>query len=615
MSQPAGEMRFTVAGGATPAKELLVVPFANLATQVTTGAAGSQAAVEMTSDPATGGTIAFTIPRGDKGDQGDPGKDGSNVIPTDTAIAQAISTNGSATRNAILARTIWNPTSGILITTEIAASATLWFTVEVEAFSVTAVGKAWFYGYQNAAGNAITNLVGTSTLPNIILHAFNLGGVLCFWLEGGIGTYRVTFGSTGGAANHRLSSLTNAAKPTDISRSATIRAASLSLSYDVRTYGARGNGSADDTNAIKAAIAAATAAGGGIVHFPPGNYLVTSTITVGPNASGVRLVGSGQGMSIIKTPTNAAFDVLTFNGLPGGLYDCAVTDLTIETPNATSGYVIAANDCIYFNIARCRINGHSGGVSLKGVGKGFITDTVFSQEARTVGAGQIAIEVAGSTNTVSSDIHISDVQVMRAVARDGVVGILVTGVDGLYVSNVHAHGKMRIAPTNTSNNGVIASIHATNLYLDTSREACLELAGTAATAISYHDLSFTNCTFRAGTTGVFMGATTMIQNVRFASCHFFSNTSYGLLTDNANVQSLIINGCNFSDNAVGSLGMRGNGNSIIGNTFSGSSQVTLELIATNNTIVALNNFARATASTAKLAGANGTTINIGNAGL
>ena len=90
MSQPAGEMRFTVAGGATPAKELLVVPFSNLTTQVATGAAGSQAAVSMTSDPATGGKIAFTIPRGDKGDQGDPGKDGSNVVPTETAIAQAV---------------------------------------------------------------------------------------------------------------------------------------------------------------------------------------------------------------------------------------------------------------------------------------------------------------------------------------------------------------------------------------------------------------------------------------------------------------------------------------------------------------------------------------------
>jgi len=46
--------------------------------------------------------------------------------------------------------------------------------------------------------------------------------------------------------------------------------------YDVRDYGARGDGRALDTDAIHAAIAAAHAAGGGIVHFPPGTYLTKS---------------------------------------------------------------------------------------------------------------------------------------------------------------------------------------------------------------------------------------------------------------------------------------------------------------------------------------------------
>ena len=43
--------------------------------------------------------------------------------------------------------------------------------------------------------------------------------------------------------------------------------------FDVRAYGAKGDGAALDTPAINAAIDAASAAGGGTVHFPGGNYL------------------------------------------------------------------------------------------------------------------------------------------------------------------------------------------------------------------------------------------------------------------------------------------------------------------------------------------------------
>lgn len=43
--------------------------------------------------------------------------------------------------------------------------------------------------------------------------------------------------------------------------------------YDVRAFGARGDGVTLDTDAINAAVKAAAAAGGGTVHFPPGRYL------------------------------------------------------------------------------------------------------------------------------------------------------------------------------------------------------------------------------------------------------------------------------------------------------------------------------------------------------
>jgi polygalacturonase len=53
-------------------------------------------------------------------------------------------------------------------------------------------------------------------------------------------------------------------------------ARSLGAFHDVRTYGAKGDGKAIDSNAINRAIEAATKAGGGTVVVPPGRYLCFS---------------------------------------------------------------------------------------------------------------------------------------------------------------------------------------------------------------------------------------------------------------------------------------------------------------------------------------------------
>lgn len=43
--------------------------------------------------------------------------------------------------------------------------------------------------------------------------------------------------------------------------------------YNVKLYGAKGDGKSVDTQNINKAIEAAAAAGGGTVYFPAGNYL------------------------------------------------------------------------------------------------------------------------------------------------------------------------------------------------------------------------------------------------------------------------------------------------------------------------------------------------------
>ena len=66
--------------------------------------------------------------------------------------------------------------------------------------------------------------------------------------------------------------------------------------YDVRAYGAKGDGSSDDTSAIQSTIAAASKAGGGRVLLPAGTYAITG-ITL---AAGVDLEGEGRDNTILR---------------------------------------------------------------------------------------------------------------------------------------------------------------------------------------------------------------------------------------------------------------------------------------------------------------------------
>src|SRR4051812_45042593 len=67
----------------------------------------------------------------------------------------------------------------------------------------------------------------------------------------------------------------------------------LQGSVNVRDFAARGDGTTDDTKAIRSAAAAASAAKA-TLFFPPGTYRVTQSIDFGA-AQAMRIVGSGAG--------------------------------------------------------------------------------------------------------------------------------------------------------------------------------------------------------------------------------------------------------------------------------------------------------------------------------
>ena len=108
--------------------------------------------------------------------------------------------------------------------------------------------------------------------------------------------------------------------------------ASLFGVYNVKAYGAAGDGVKDDAAAIAATIAAVPKQGG-IVYFPPGVYLLNSSITVHARTD-LSFVGAGVSATRLQMNANGV-TVLSFTGVCSRI---AIRDVWLGAVDAfTSG--------------------------------------------------------------------------------------------------------------------------------------------------------------------------------------------------------------------------------------------------------------------------------------
>jgi parallel beta-helix repeat protein len=95
---------------------------------------------------------------------------------------------------------------------------------------------------------------------------------------------------------------------------------------NVKSYGAVGDGTTDDTEAIQDTLDAAETAGGGIVYFPKGTYLVSTGLTVGNN---ITICGAGYS-SIVKLDSGNTTKVFSNNDTSTGNSNITIRDLKID---------------------------------------------------------------------------------------------------------------------------------------------------------------------------------------------------------------------------------------------------------------------------------------------
>ena len=111
----------------------------------------------------------------------------------------------------------------------------------------------------------------------------------------------------------------------------------LTRGVSVRSYGAKGNGANDDTAAIKAALSAVAAKGGGTVFVPAGDYRVSSLNI----PAGVNVVGEGMNRSWLHGAVKPS-STLT------------LSDLKLGTPSRQFRFTNGTHDAL---LLRCRIVG------------------------------------------------------------------------------------------------------------------------------------------------------------------------------------------------------------------------------------------------------------------
>jgi len=191
--------------------------------------------------------------------------------------------------------------------------------------------------------------------------------------------------------------------------------------FDVRKFGAAGDGKTLDTQAINTAIDAAAAVGGGVVIFPAGSYLSFSI-----HLKSHVYLHLSEGATIVAADSPKPGDTTGYNG---GVYDAAESNAPWEQYQ-DYGHNHWHNSLIWGeDIHDCGITG-TGLIWGKGLSYGADRDVrgdYALYKAEQPGVGNKAIALKNCRNVQFRDF---------SVLKGGHFAFLLTGVDNLILDNL-----------------------------------------------------------------------------------------------------------------------------------------------------------------------------------
>ncbi len=276
--------------------------------------------------------------------------------------------------------------------------------------------------------------------------------------------------------------------------------------------GADPTGVADATTIITNAIATVAAAGGGVVFIPEGTYAVVSTINVTGNFVTIR--GASRVASLLRSDT-ATGDIFNVTGIftrfeylriQGATSTLRTADYAIDVNSGASNCSCYCVDIIFM----------WSGVKMTGQ-LCRLEDMNIREMGANAANGQCMLIDA------FTDQYISGVVCDNPTNPTGFAGIRITNLSSLLMFNlqlIHCTNSLDVVPTGTN---TIPSIYAVNVFCDNS------VIG-----------------------GNFVGAVgSTIARCRFIQCWFSSNSTAGVIVNNANANGIDFLGCEFYGNPHG----------------------------------------------------------------
>jgi hypothetical protein len=311
--------------------------------------------------------------------------------------------------------------------------------------------------------------------------------------------------------------------------------------FNVKDYGAIGNGTTDDTTALAATITAASS--GGTVFLPPGTYAFSSQLSL--SVSGVSLVGAGAGASILR-PTSG-FSGSQLINITANL--CGVSNLTIafatttysSNPSATGIQITAAQNILIQNVSINYINGwaiqSTANTTIRNKWTKF--DNVFSS---LCAKGIHIVGVSANNNAA----HVLTDCILDQVATGASNG------DGFFIEDCYdiecSNLECNVSAGSGSAfhiKGRCASIHLVNFV-----GGCDTPTGTGPGALietgSNGDptqIEIANSIFETSSSGIAISAGTEIN---ISNCRLDTNATYGFYGTGGD--TIILNGCSFNNN-------------------------------------------------------------------
>jgi len=295
--------------------------------------------------------------------------------------------------------------------------------------------------------------------------------------------------------------------------------------YNVKDYGATGDGLTNDTTAIQAAFTAAqtmatTAPGGVSIYFPGGRYLITSALTIVANQ--ISIYGDGPASMIY-------FGDATTNGIVVGDGTTSCSNITVRNLlffnnlTRTAGSALLLRKCLGLYVSAVSFGSQFTSIYLENCTKAVVFGFIILETA----TNGTAIAVTG---TSSADTEIASGVVTNISYTATNNGIVVNHASTLAISNV-VFGRflygIRLLPGagNTVNNVTVAQCTIN----ECGTGASLELSS-ADPLVRILNTLFQSCTFASNGVGIAQvkGGSGLARGVAVDACAVLSSLNQGV---------------------------------------------------------------------------------------